>query len=230
MPVIKKLKLTPQCSEYYATWVKKSKLSQLKQITDERKLHLRLIAFLQHQHYLRQDICMDLFLRTLQSAINSALNQLNSEEQLTRSGRRSAIRYLTKKHKSYKGLIEDITEVSHSSLLSDSCKIEAINALLKEHAKSNDEKEKKNIELFEKSLDELAKDENYYDILEKLSMKIQNRVSGILQLFTFDQKNSSKALVAAISHFKTEKNMSHSNTPTDFLDNNEGSVKTESLF
>lgn len=56
IPVIEVLGLTPNCCEYYATWVKKAKLSQLKQFSDDRKLYLRLIAFLQHQYTIRQGL------------------------------------------------------------------------------------------------------------------------------------------------------------------------------
>ncbi|MBX3710129.1 MAG: hypothetical protein KIT56_09075 [Gammaproteobacteria bacterium] len=61
LPAIEALNLTPQSCEYYATWFKKAKLSQLKQFTDQNKIYLHLIAFIQHQFYLRQDKCVGIF-------------------------------------------------------------------------------------------------------------------------------------------------------------------------
>lgn len=107
-PLIDSLSLTPQCCEYYTTWVKKAKISQLKQFTDERKLYLRLIAFLQHQYYSRQDIFVDVFLRSVRSTKNSALHQLKNEDHLSRSERRTAVKHLTKSCRGYKSIIDEI--------------------------------------------------------------------------------------------------------------------------
>lgn len=96
-PLINSLSLTPQCCEYYATWVKKARMWQLRRFTDECKLYLRLIAFLQHQYYSREDIFVDIFLRSVRSTKNSALHQIKNKEQLTRGERRSAILNLTKR-------------------------------------------------------------------------------------------------------------------------------------
>ena len=46
-PVIEALNLSPKTVTYYATWVKKAKLSQLKQIHEQHKIYLHLIAFVQ---------------------------------------------------------------------------------------------------------------------------------------------------------------------------------------
>ena len=175
--------------------MKKAKISQLKQFTDERKLYLRLIAFLQHQYYSRQDIFVDIFLRSVRSTKNSALHQLENEDQLTRSERCTAVKHLTKSRQGYKSLIDEITEVTHSIVLTDKGKVQKIAELLKEHADVDNEKEQKQIEKFEKSLDEIAKDKNYFDILEKLSRKLQNRVSDILKVISFNPENSDKILL-----------------------------------
>src|SRR3990167_3678096 len=141
LPLMNSLALTPQCCEYYATWVKKAKISQLKQFTDERKLYLRLIAFLQHQYYSRQDIFIDILLRSVRSTKNSALHQLKNEDQLTRSERRTAVKHLTKSRQGYKSLIDEITEVTHSVVFTDTGKVQKIAELLQKHA--DEEKDRK---------------------------------------------------------------------------------------
>ena len=118
LPVLEALSLTPQCCEYYATWVKKAKLSQIKQLPDGRKRYLYLIAFLQHQYYIRQDVFIDILLRSVQSTRNSVLHQLKLIDQLTRSERRSAVKHLTKTQQNYRTLIDDITEIARSTSLS----------------------------------------------------------------------------------------------------------------
>lgn len=72
VPLLKKLQLTLESCQHYATWVKKAKLFQLKQFSDMRKLYLRLSAFIQHQYFIRQDNFVDIYLRAVQSAKNTA--------------------------------------------------------------------------------------------------------------------------------------------------------------
>jgi hypothetical protein len=143
LPIIQELSLTTQCCQYYATWVKKAKLSQLKQFSDENKMHVRLIAFLQHQYYTRQDVFVDILLKYVQSTKNTATHRLTESDQLSRSERRSAVRHLTKTHRMYRSLIDEITAVTQSSLLTDSGKIARISELLEQHRQEENDKAKK---------------------------------------------------------------------------------------
>ncbi len=220
-PLINSLLLTPQCCEYYATWVKKAKISQLKQFADKRKLYLRLIAFLQHQYYSRQDIFVDIFLRSVRSTKNSALHQLQNEDQLSRSERRAAVKHLTKSRQGYQSLIDEITKVTHSAVLTDTGKVQRISELLQMHADEQNHNEQKKIELFEKSLDEMAKDKNYFDILESLSRKLQNRVAEILKVISFNEENSDTILLSAIDYYKNKNGEITATAPQDFLSNDE---------
>ncbi len=226
MPLIKPLSLTQQSCEYYATWVKKAKLSQLKQFADVRKLYLHLIAFLQHQYYSRQDIFVDVFLRSVRSAKNSALHQIKNVEQITRGDRRSAVRHLAKSRHGYKVLIDEITEITRSTIHTDTGKVQRIAELLAIHEKKQDEKEQKKLELFEKSLDDMVKDKNYFDILENLSRKLKNRVSDILKILSFNPDNSDKTLLNAINYFNQMDGKIDSNAPQDLFNLDEKSALT----
>ncbi len=83
-PLITALNLTANSCAYYATWAQKAKLSQIKQFPNRNKIYLHLIALIQHQYYLRQDTFVDIFLRCVQSAKNTAIKKLNKSEQLSR--------------------------------------------------------------------------------------------------------------------------------------------------
>src|SRR6185436_9665232 len=77
------------------------------------------------------------------------------------------------------------------------------------------------IELFEKSLDEMAKDKNYFDILEKLSRKLQNRVADILKVILFNEENSDKLLLTAPDYYRNKNGEITANAPQNFLTNDE---------
>lgn len=81
LPLIEKISLNTNSAEYYATWVKKAKISQLNQMPDKNKLHLHLTAFIQHQFYLRQDYLIDIFLKSVQTLRNKAKKKRIDNEQ-----------------------------------------------------------------------------------------------------------------------------------------------------
>ncbi len=223
-PVIETLKLSTNSSAYYAMWLQKAKLSQLKQFPEKKKLYLHLIAFIQHQFYLRQDYFVDGILKAVQSAKNTAYKKLNEEDQLTRSTRRKAIHHLTKTNCTYRTLIDEIDAVAKSPILSDTYKIEKINALLDEHKKQQDDSERKKTELFENSLSRLEKNEDYFEILEKLSIKLQRRVSEIVKVLIFNEKTSNDDLIKAINHYGKNDGQIGPSSPVDFLDKEESAI------
>ncbi len=58
-PAYTLLKLPEKATEYYATWVQKATMAQLKQFPSRWKRYLHLLAFIKHQYSLRQDVLMD---------------------------------------------------------------------------------------------------------------------------------------------------------------------------
>lgn len=100
-PVIDSLNLSPNGSSYYATWMQKAKLSQLKQFPEKEKLYLHMLAFIQHQFYLRQDYFVDVLLKCVQSVKNTANKKLKESDQLSRTERRNAVRHLSKSNRHY---------------------------------------------------------------------------------------------------------------------------------
>ena len=221
LPVIEALSLTPSSCEYYATWVKKAKLSQINQFTDKNKTYLHLIAFIQHQYNKRQDTFIDIFLKCVQSSKNTTTIRLNKSDQLSRGERRAAVRHLTKKNRNYRNVIDEIREITHSPVLSAIGKVEKIDVLLRENGQKIDEAEQERIDLLEKSLDNIVKDKDYFDTLEKQSIKLQNRVSQILKVLEFNEETSSKALISAINDYKTKDGKINSKSPKGFLDSDE---------
>ncbi|MBW8308281.1 MAG: Tn3 family transposase [Candidatus Paracaedibacteraceae bacterium] len=219
--LIDSLKLSEHNCTYYATWVKKAKLSQLKQFSNKERTYLHLIAFFQHQFYSRQDSFVDILLKCVQSAKNTALNKLTEKDQLTRAERRAAVRHLTKTNRRYKDLIDEITEITKSTLLSDTDKIQKIMTSLEEHSQQQGEIEQKKIELFARSLDSLAKDKDYFDILESLSIKLQNRVNKIIKVLVFNHETSNKVLINAIEYFKEHNGEVDKKSPLEFLTKDE---------
>lgn len=221
LPVIGSLDFTPQSCEYYASWVKKAKLSQIKQMADQNKKYLHLISFIRHQYFLRQDTFVDILLKCVQSAKNIAIKRLEKSDNLSRRDRRDAVKHLSKSNHNYRSLVDEITQIIRSPIFTDSGKVQQINDLLATHENRKNEIAQEKINLFEKSLDDISKDKDYFDILESLSIKLQRRISGILKLLSFNEGNSNKNLIRAINNFKEKDGNIDKSSPNDFMNDDE---------
>lgn len=225
-PLITKLSLTPQSCEYHATWVKKAKLSQLLKIKNKSKLYFYLTTFLQDQYYKRQDLFVDMLIKCVQSFKNIAKSSLQEADPVSKTERRNAVRHITKKIRDYESLVDEITTIIKTEAYSDTIKVEKVNSLLEENEKLKNAKEQKKLELFEKSLDAMVNDKDYFNVLEKGYIKLKNRVSDILKVLVFNTENSDKKLIQAIEYYKTNSILKKENIPIDFL----SEIEKEAIF
>ncbi len=221
LPVVKALSLTHQSCQYYATWVKKAKLSQINQFPDQNKKYLHLIAFIQNQHYLRQDSFIDIFMKSVQAAKNSCARRLYEADKLSRNERRAAVKHVTQSNREYRALVDEIKDIARSPVLTDSGKIEQIDNLLKSHEDQKNDAKQANIEKFEKFLDRIAKNNDYFDILEDQSIKLQRKVSSIVKALLFNADNSNNMIIQAINYFNNNDGNIDHDSPVNFLGDEE---------
>jgi hypothetical protein len=215
--IIDELRMADHATEYFATWVQKSTAFQLSQFTNKNKLYLHLLGYIKHQFYFRHDILIDIFLKSTKSSINSTKNKQEEIEKENRPLRNKAIKNLSANNKNSRVLIEKITEVLKSPIYTDSGKVLHIDELIKcyysKHGKVSSQEE---IEL-ENSLDNISKNQTYFDALEMMSLKLQRRVSSIVKVLEFNPDTSSAPVIEAIKHFNlTEGELSNA-PPVNFL-------------
>jgi len=115
--------------------VKKARLIQIKQFPDHNRRYLYLIAFIQHQYYLRQDTFVDIFLKCVQSAKNACDRRVNESERLTRNEKRAAVKHMSTSYKSYRELVDEIDETTRLPILTKSGKLQRIAELIAIHKK-----------------------------------------------------------------------------------------------
>lgn len=219
--VIDALKLSDQATEYFATWVQKAKTSQLNSFSDKNKLYLYLLCYIKHQFYYRHDVLVAIFLKSTQSAVNFAKNKLRDFEKENRSERNKAIKKLSTTSKESRELIEKITEAVNSPILSASGKLATIETLINDYHDHNSLLEKENIMLLEKALDRISSNQTYFDALESISIKLQNKVSSLTKHLTFNPSTSSPELITAINHFNSVDGNLDQKASTDFLTQDE---------
>lgn len=163
----------------------------------------------------------------MRSINNTALAKRRQLEQSTKKERKSTIQYVSKSYKNYRELVDNITDVAKSAILTDSGKIQEILKLLDENVGQTYPKEQEQIEAFEQSLSNMAKNKDYFDSLEQLSLKMQKRVSEILKILEFNETNSEQNLLDAIKHYKTHNGNIKTKAPITFLTNDERNALTD---
>ena len=220
------LQLGAQATEHYATWVKKAKLTQLKQFPNHQKRHLYLLAFIKHQYYFRQDILMDIFLKSVRTATNAVTKKLTQKEQKMQSERKTAIQTINTSHKSSRHLLEEITRIVRCRDQSDSERMEKIERLIDDYEAIQGDIQIEKLQFYEELLDQHTEGQHYYDTLEHQSLRLQRKVSSVLKALEFDAASSEESLLAAVTHFRvTDGNIGHA-PPLAFLPQKEQDIVT----
>jgi TnpA family transposase len=217
LSVFDALELGDQATEYYATWVKKAKLSQLKQFPNPQKRYLHLLAFIKHQYFVRQDVLLDIFLKSVRTATNAVNKQLDRSDQKMRPERQKAIQTINKSHKNARHLLDEITRIVRSMDQSASEKIEKIERLLGDHENLQNELETSKLQHYEQILDQHTDGQRYYHALESQSLRLQRKVSSVLKNLVFNSESSDENLLSAVTHFQVTDGHIGQSPPMGFL-------------
>ena len=223
--VYAELDINEKATEHYATWVQKATLAQLNQFPNRWKRYLHLLAFIQYQFSVRQDVLMDVLLKSTQSAINAAAKSEDNDDLKKRSEQKDAIRVVTKAHKSAQRLLDEITRVARCEGLSAAERIAKIEQLLSDYEALQSDQTQEKLQQCEQLLVQQTDPAKSYGALEKKSIGLQLRVSSILKALVFDAPSSEADLLAAVMHFQDTGGLLGKTAPLDFL-----TAKEQALF
>ncbi len=112
------------------------------------------------------------------------------------------------------GLLREIRSLTASVSLSDSQKITQIKTVL-------DQVKTASFEQLKVDLQQAGQSQLWPEILEKHSVRLQNRLSPILKALTFEPIGQTDQLMEAINHFKNREGIITDKAPTGFLDTDE---------
>jgi hypothetical protein len=207
--IIDTIGITPKIAKYYTKWVEKGKIFQLNQMNTLNQ-KFTLLSFIYYQYLIRNDNLIDRFIATVQSAKNSSL----------RAQKDLSFELEPKKNKVLE-LLED-TNLSILNEIEAVIKNEKLSAIKKVIAIENlvtikTQQLKKILE--EKKAFNAAVD-NKYDFIEKKSISLQGKLSGVLKTIEFDDTTSNKSIIAAIKYFRETSNIT-AKSPKEFLSDEE---------
>jgi TnpA family transposase len=224
-PILQQLSLSTEGIRYFSASVIKTKTTHLLR-REQADVDLHLIAFIAHQYYRLQDNLVDVFL----SAVKGAENNANREHRdwcydnrkETSSG---LVEQIDQLKVGIAGTFEAIRALITDKTLADAKKLERIGCLVSATAASSSTFQK-----LGKIRDGLTyssrEDSNYYDILEQRSIRLQNRVGGILKVLAFQDEDKEMALMDAIGHFVKKDGAITGVAPLGFLSASESHAVT----
>lgn len=217
------LNLHTDTIKHYATWVKKAGIFQINQLKSDKR-YLYLICFVIHQYQLRQDIFVDVFLSSVQSAQNTVSKNIKEHVFKQNKEQKETLHLLSESRITHKSLLKKIEKITKSQNLSDSEKIGQIKQLLDDYNKQNTSEptEPKLDTLSEKILSE-TENHDYYCAVEDVSLKLQNRVSEILRNLEFDTSNAQETIpiMNALLHYQSKNGNIGKEASIDFLTDKE---------
>lgn len=213
-PLLAKLGLSYMCLRFYASSVVKLQVHQVIRRKDSRR-YLHLIAFIACQTLKLQDMLIDTLLLAVQAAKNSTEKENVISYYDGREARNKSVNLLvdTIQH-DLMGTIATIKAILKNLKLTSDQKVEAIKIKLSQP------EPKQSIENIVAELrNEISKVQqknDYYDMLEDRSLKLQNRVANIVRYTVFDLSGNT-ALLTAIKYYQEKLGNIDKNAPTGFL-------------
>jgi hypothetical protein len=199
---------------YYAGSVIKSEIFQLTRRTDpDRYLHV--IAFIAHQLYRMQDNLVDTLLTTLQSHQNACQREHKDSCYARRHQRDDRLANLLNTIDSSMAVVlRQIGQVVHDTRLTDAEKVGQIRHLLP----ADNDNEPEPMTALRRELEAGRGDDDYHQVLESRSLKLQNRISPIIKALVFRGEPAAAGLLVAIEQFKARDGAISRSAPHDFLE------------
>lgn len=195
---------------YYAGSVLKSEIFQIhRRKANDRYIHAT--AFVAHQFFRSQDNLVDIWLSVMASFQTAASREHKGKLLESRKDQHQQLK--TAVHdldREVSGLIREIRLLACTDALSDTQKVAAIRGVLEGERTGA-------LDRLKAGLDEAGPDRSWHDVLEAHSLRLQNRLSPLLRVLTFEPNERSARLIAAIDHFKAHDGTITSRAPMGFL-------------
>lgn len=207
--IIDTVGITPKIATYYAKWVEKGKTTQLTQ-TNIVNQKFTLLSFVHYQYLIRNDNLIDRFVSIIQSAKNSSFRAQKDFSFELEPQKNRMIKALENANLS---TLSDIEVVINNEELTAVQKVSTIETLVEKKTQAL-----KDIFIEKKVLDTVI--DNKYNFIEKKSISLQGKLSGILKAIEFDEVTSNKNIITAIKYFKNTLNVT-AKAPGEFLSDEE---------
>ena len=219
-PIVDQLALRYECIRHYAQSVIKFQIPQVsRRAAKDRYLHL--ISFIVFQTFKLHDTLTDTLLFSVQSAINIAEAEHKESYFQEREQREQKFFTLADRlGQSILGTISAIKRIIADVELTDHQKVAAIDTTLSAQAPKESQVEQQ-LDAFKESMVTIHRGQDYYDLLEQRSLKLQSRAADIVRQVQFDPHCTKPALFEALLHYQQKGGAVDKHAPVAFLSSEE---------
>ena len=219
-PVITKLNLSAENLRYYAQTVLKADLLQIARRADESR-YLHLLAFIAFQTFRYQDVLVDSFLQSVQTTVNPAPQAYRDKYFLEREEKRRTFNLFLQSLQ--ESVLPTLASIEETLKINNSNPAEKL--LLIETAMALKEPMRRQIErqtgLLLTETGTARNSGDFYDILQKQSLKLQKRAADIVRCLQVDETQVQPDLFNALQHFQRRRRQIEKNAPQGFLSKQE---------
>jgi TnpA family transposase len=210
-----KLNLSDLLIEYYAQTVIKSQSYQ----TDQKKetKYLYLIAFVYYQFCNLNDVLIEQSVQSVQNILNSNEREHRESYFAGREERNKNIASNSMKVNRFLVDVNRARKVLLKKTLSAEEKIKELEAIFSLKSIGKAKELQSEFKKIAEEASNIFKDKDVDDLLEKKSIKLKNRASGIIKTIEFDETASDKNLIDAINYFKEKDGKLTAKAPLSFL-------------
>jgi TnpA family transposase len=223
-PLIVRLGLSSGTIRYYALILIKSRIFQISQRRNNR--YLLLVSFIIHQYYTLNDVLIDILIASAQTILNTSFREHKDLFYEARQTKQQAAINVSQNYRDTLNALKKIKETISGREFPPEEMLNMIYNMISEQESLYPQIEEQ-LDLLEKETTRIIKDDDYYDILESKSIKLQNRVSEIIKHVIFDKETSDSRFIRAIEYYKDRDGQINADAPIDFLELEEQRVLTD---
>ena len=219
--VIEKLNVSDKTTAYYADWVEKATAAQLKSFPNQYKRYLHLLLYIKHHYRLRHDITMDILKRSALNTEQASNQEIDKAQKISLPDNTTAVLTVVDEAKRAIELIHTIENTATCTALTHQKRVESIVTMIGNFHKLTPDNHTEHLENVTETAVRTSTREDYFDALEKRSLKLQNRCTPCLLRLRFDREHSDLNLLKAIDHFQTREGHILPTAPRHFLADDE---------
>lgn len=209
-PLIGRLNLSDDTIRYYAQYVLDTQSRQSAQRNHER--YLRLIAFIIHQYLTVGDALILTFRQAVTATLNDCEQSLKDQLYQGRQATAGLVGQVVRRADVHVDVLGQIETIVSEVAIGDEQKIARIRQLLDRKRLSSEQLTADQQRLLElKTVNQPVADrDDYYNTLEKESLRLQARAAGIVQVLVFDESPLARDgrlvdLLAAVRHYQAHR-------------------------
>uniref|UniRef100_UPI0035C97D4D Tn3 family transposase n=1 Tax=uncultured Fibrella sp. TaxID=1284596 RepID=UPI0035C97D4D len=224
-PLIVQLNLSDDTIQYYAQYVLDTRSAQSVERLGER--YLRLIAFIVYQYLTVGDALVLSFQQAVTALVNEGEQELKETLYAERQGLALLVGQVIRRSDTHLMVLAKIEAVLTEAGLTDEQKVRQIEQLINQQPISVEQRrvDKQRLEEVRSVNQPLVERDDYYDALEKISLRLQTRVARLVAVLVFDDETPTRSgwladLLVAIRHMQTHQEESGTGTglpPLEFL-------------